>query len=67
MACITGGRRCERILTGGQTALDLWVFLHVIGGCWKPLDGVGITEVSREIYGILLVCGSNAGLSAREI
>ena len=35
MACITGGRRCERILTGGQTALVAFFFEHpCLGWLW---------------------------------
>ena len=81
MACITGGKRCERILTGDQTALNwgcFYILALAVVGCFREFSVmrvlsssdrivVGITEVSREIYRILLVCGSNAGLSASEI
>ena len=61
MACITGGRRCERILTGGQTALDLWVFLHVslglaVVGCERVLS---VASLRSEVAGsLLMVLGS---------
>ena len=41
MACITGGKRCERILTGGQTALNwgcFYILALAVVGCFREFS-----------------------------